>query len=69
MSTLQEKLDCIYYSVEAAKKRRAELDIKQKNKTMTRAELFELDMTVKCIQDGEKILKENRYVRKENVLS
>lgn len=55
MSTVKEQLDTIRFSVDQAKRRLKEFELKPK---LTRAESFEKDMTVDCIELGEKLLKE-----------
>lgn len=54
MSTQQEQMQAIAYSVQVAERRLKELQAKT---TLTREEVFEKDMTEDCIRRGKAILK------------
>lgn len=56
MTTRNEKLESIRHVVEAAKKRLAVLDMKKKDKTMTRSEIFEREMILELILRGEQLI-------------
>lgn len=58
MSTPQEKLEAIQHAVEVAKKRLVRLDALKSVNALTKAQDYEREMTIDCIQRGEKILKE-----------
>ena len=51
-----EHRQAVKHSLEVARKRERELHQKQISKTMTRAESFELDMTIEIIRRGEEML-------------
>ena len=53
MSTPKEQRESIQHAVEAAERRLKELESKP---LLSRAEVFERDMTIYCIKQGNKIL-------------
>lgn len=60
MSTPKEKLQAIQHAVDIAKQRLISLEKKKALKTLTRSELYEIDMHKDCIARGEKILKDSK---------
>ena len=58
MSTPEEKLQAIEHAVSVAKKRLEDLVRLKEKGQISKAQLYEMDMTIDCIQRGEKILKD-----------
>lgn len=59
LAVLQNKLEGVELSVNVAKRRLVRLESLKSINALSKAESYELDMTIECIRKGEQILREN----------